>query len=46
MSETSRCFYASPAGATRAPAEEFLYLACLHEGTGVELHLPDCLTGG
>src|SRR3954453_17927239 len=29
-------FYASPADATRAPAEEFLYLACLHEGTGVE----------
>ena len=29
-------FYASPADATRAPAEEFLYVACLHEGTGVD----------
>jgi methanethiol oxidase len=29
-------FYATPADAMRAPAEEFLYLACLHEGTGVE----------
>jgi selenium-binding protein 1 len=29
-------FYASPAEATRAPAEEFLYVACLHNGTGVE----------
>jgi hypothetical protein len=28
--------YASPAEATRAPAEEFLYVACLHEATGVE----------
>jgi selenium-binding protein 1 len=31
-----RSFYASPAEALQAPAEEFLYLACLHEGTGVE----------
>jgi methanethiol oxidase len=29
-------FYASPAEAMRAPAEEFLYVACLHKGTGVE----------
>ena len=28
--------YASPAEAMRAPAEEFLYVACLHEGTGVD----------
>ena len=27
--------YASPAEARRAPAEEFLYVACLHQGTGV-----------
>jgi selenium-binding protein 1 len=31
-----RSVYASPAEAMQAPAEEFLYLACLHEGTGVE----------
>src|SRR5688572_22565547 len=36
MNETSPTFYASPEEATRAPAEEFLYVACLHEGTGVE----------
>ena len=35
MSEPAS-FYASPAEATRAPAEEFLYVACLHQGTGVE----------
>ena len=29
-------FYASPAEALKAPPEEFLYLACLHEGTGVD----------
>jgi selenium-binding protein 1 len=29
-------FYASPQEATRARPEEFLYLACLHAGTGVE----------
>src|SRR3954447_12114873 len=29
-------FYASPAEAVQAPAEEFLYVACLHEGTGVD----------
>jgi selenium-binding protein 1 len=28
-------FYASPQEALEAPPEEFLYLACLHEGTGV-----------
>jgi selenium-binding protein 1 len=34
-------FYASPAEAMQAPAEELLYVACLHEGTGVEA--PDFL---
>jgi selenium-binding protein 1 len=29
-------FYASPQEAQHAPPEEFLYLACLHEGTGVQ----------
>jgi hypothetical protein len=29
-------FHSSPQEALRAPPEEFLYLACLHEGTGVE----------
>ena len=29
-------FYASPQEARHARPEEFLYLACLHEGTGVE----------
>ena len=29
-------FHHSPQEALQAPAEEFLYLACLHEGTGVE----------
>src|SRR5213595_2758933 len=28
--------YESPAAAMRAPAEELLYVACLHTGTGVE----------
>ena len=28
--------HASPREAMQAPEEEFLYLACLHEGTGVE----------
>ena len=36
MTDGIPSFYASPAEATRAPAEEFLYVACLHEGTGVE----------
>src|SRR5947209_2051681 len=34
-------FYGSPQEAQQAPAEEFLYLACLHEGTDVEA--PDFL---
>jgi methanethiol oxidase len=34
-------FYSSPAEASQAPPEEFLYLACLHEGTGVDA--PDFL---
>lgn len=34
-------FYGSPQEAMQAPAEEFLYVACLHEGTGVEA--PDFL---
>jgi selenium-binding protein 1 len=34
-------FYASPQDAAKAPPEEFLYLACLHEGTGVDA--PDFL---
>src|SRR5689334_1987125 len=29
-------FHASPQEAMNAPEEELLYLACLHEGTGVE----------
>jgi selenium-binding protein 1 len=29
-------FYTSPQEARHARPEEFLYLACLHEGTGVE----------
>jgi methanethiol oxidase len=41
MSNSSPSFYASPAEASRAPAEELLYVACLHEGTGVEA--PDFL---
>jgi selenium-binding protein 1 len=34
-------FFDSPQEAMRAPQEEFLYLACLHEGTGVDA--PDFL---
>jgi selenium-binding protein 1 len=34
-------FHGSPREAQRAPAEELLYVACLHEGTGVEA--PDFL---
>ena len=34
-------FYASPQAARHARPEEFLYLACLHEGTGVDA--PDFL---
>ena len=29
-------FHASPQDALRAPAEEFLYVACMDQGTGVE----------
>jgi selenium-binding protein 1 len=39
--ESPPSFYASPADAQQAPAEELLYVACLHEGTGVEA--PDFL---
>ena len=45
MSDHSRhvpaSFYASPQEALAAPPEEFLYVACLHEGTGVDA--PDFL---
>jgi hypothetical protein len=34
-------FYESPQAARHARPEEFLYLACLHEGTGVDA--PDFL---
>ena len=34
--DTPRSFHASPAEALRAPKEDFLYLACLNEGTGVD----------
>ena len=34
-------FYGSPEEAQRAPHEELLYVACLHEGTGVDA--PDFL---
>jgi methanethiol oxidase len=37
----SNSFFGSPAEAAEAPAEELLYLACLHEGTGVDA--PDFL---
>ena len=36
MNQKPASFYASPQEAMQAPAEEFLYLACLHGGTGVE----------
>ena len=39
--DTPRSFHASAAEALQAPAEEFLYLACLHQGTGV--NKPDFL---
>jgi methanethiol oxidase len=38
---TAPTFYGSPEEARDAPSEEFLYLACLHEGTGVDA--PDFL---
>jgi methanethiol oxidase len=34
--ERPQSFHVSPAEALQAPPEEFLYLACLHEGTGVD----------
>src|SRR5919201_401964 len=39
--ERPASFYGSPEEALQAPPEEFLYVACLHEGTGVEA--PDFL---
>jgi hypothetical protein len=36
MHDKPASFHSSPQEAMKAPAEEFLYLACLHEGTGVE----------
>src|SRR6186997_628614 len=41
MPSRAPSLYASPLEAAEAPPEEFLYLACLHEGTGVEA--PDFL---
>ena len=41
MNQKAASLYASPQEALRAPPEEFLYLACLHEGTGVRA--PDFL---
>jgi selenium-binding protein 1 len=38
---TPASFYSSPIEAQSAPREEFLYVACLHEGTGVDA--PDFL---
>src|SRR5713101_5468269 len=34
--EKPASFYGSPQEALQAPPEEFLYLGCLHEGTGVD----------
>src|SRR4026208_918342 len=39
--ERPNSFLASPEDAQNAPPEEFLYVSCLHEGTGVEA--PDFL---
>jgi methanethiol oxidase len=36
MSANGNSFHSSPAEAIAAPPEEFLYLACLREGTGVD----------
>ena len=41
MSHASPSLHRSPQEAMQAPPEEFLYLACLHEGTGVDA--PDFL---
>ena len=35
MGANGNSFYSSPQEAIRAPREEFVYLACLYEGTGV-----------
>ena len=34
--EVPASFFASPQEAMQAAPEEFLYVACLHEGTGVD----------
>jgi selenium-binding protein 1 len=39
MSANGNSFHSSPREALAAPAEEVLYVSCLHEGTGV--HAPD-----
>jgi methanethiol oxidase len=36
MNQRPASFHGSPQEALQAPPEEFLYVACLHEGTGVE----------
>jgi selenium-binding protein 1 len=41
MADRDASLYASPDEALKAPPEELLYLACLHEGTGVKA--PDFL---
>jgi methanethiol oxidase len=41
MAHSSPSLYHSPQEAMQAPPEEFLYLVCLHEGTGVDA--PDFL---
>ena len=41
MSHNGSTLYHTPQEAMQAPPEEFLYLACLHEGTGVDA--PDFL---
>ena len=41
MSHNGSTLHRTPREAMQAPAEEFLYLACLHEGTGVDA--PDFL---
>src|SRR6188472_3605367 len=41
MSANGNSFHSSPQEALTAPAEEFLYLACLHRGTGSDA--PDFL---
>ncbi len=39
--DSTGTLYASPEEATKAPPEKFVYVACLHEGTGVDA--PDFL---